>query len=88
MSEMSENESTYCQICDACGEAGCCSPLGCHQHVDGDYCGDYLADLKFGYHMNVWFFNNILDKIPEDMKQEYMKEWDEQYSRFYDNKND
>lgn len=44
--------------------------------------------MKFGYHMNVWFFNNILDKIPEDLKQEYMKEWNEQFSLFYHNKND
>lgn len=78
-------QSPYCAICSACGVEGCCSPLSCHQHPDGDYCEGYLADLKFGYHMNVWFFNNILDKIPEELKKEYMKEWDEQYSHFYGN---
>jgi hypothetical protein len=78
-------QSPYCQICSGCGEEGCCSPLVCQQHPNGDYCGRYLDDLKFGYHMNVWFFNNILDKIPEELKKEYMKEWDEQYSHFYGN---
>ena len=72
-------QSPYCQICSGCGEEGCCSPLVCQQHPDGDYCGGYLEDLKFGYHMNRWFFNNLLDKIPVDLKEQYMKEWEEKW---------
>lgn len=39
----------YCKICSACGEEGCCSPLSCQQHPDGEYCQRYLTDLKFAY---------------------------------------
>ncbi len=43
------NVSPYCKICSACGEEGCCSPLSCEQHPDGEYCQSYLTDLKFAY---------------------------------------
>jgi len=29
--------------------------------------------------MNRWFFNNLLDKIPVDLKEQYMKEWEEKW---------
>ncbi len=32
-----ENYSPYCPICDSCGVEGCCSPMSCQQHPDGDY---------------------------------------------------
>ncbi len=32
--------------------------------------------------MNRWFFNNLLDKIPVDLKEQYMKEWEEKWEIF------
>ncbi len=33
--------------------------------------------------MNRWFFNNLLDKIPVDLKEQYMKEWEGKWEYFY-----
>lgn len=80
---MSDNESPYCPICDACGEDGCCSALNCEQHPDGDYCTTYLRDLKFGYKMNRWFENNLEHKLPKELQEEYNRVWDKVWDETY-----
>ena len=70
---MSEQEeySPYCPVCTACGEEGCCSPMGCSQDPNGDYCKGYLKDLKHGYAMNEWVQKNLLNEelIPKELKR-------------------
>lgn len=76
----------YCGICSGCGESGCCSPLICKMDREGDYCGAYLDDLKFGYLINKEFCNKIYDKIEENLKKEYDKIWEETYDKIYKSK--
>ena len=83
MTDKTENYSPYCPICDSCGVEGCCSPMACQQHPDGDYCKSYLRDLKFAYVMNRWFENNLLDQLTEEQKDTYNKEWDIAYDKIY-----
>lgn len=82
--ETTEDFSPYCPKCDACGEEGCCSPINCKQSPEGHYCERYLADLKFGYHMNRWAEENIIEKLPEELKAAYDEEWEKAYDRHYD----
>ena len=84
MTDKTENYSPYCPICDSCGVEGCCSPMACQQHPDGDYCKSYLRDLKFAYVMNRWFENNLLDQLTEEQKDAYNKEWDTAYDKVYE----
>jgi uncharacterized protein YxeA len=60
------NYSPYCKICSACGEEGCCSPLNCSQHKDGEYCELYLKDLKFAYQSNKEILNYIEENYDEN----------------------
>ncbi len=46
---MEEYKSPYCQVCDSCGEDGCCSVISCKQSPNVDYFEGYLEDLKFAY---------------------------------------
>jgi len=39
----------YCDICTACGESGCCSPLSCDLSGKGMYCDIYKAELREAY---------------------------------------
>jgi hypothetical protein len=87
MTDKTENYSPYCPICDSCGVEGCCSPMSCQQHPDGDYCKSYLRDLRFGYVMNRWFENNLLDQLTEEQKDAYNKEWDTAYDKVYEEDN-
>ena len=80
---MDKESSPYCPICSACGVEGCCSALACQQNPDGDYCDGYLKDLRFGYAMNEWVTKNLYDKMPQDLKDQYDKEWHESYKQFY-----
>jgi len=43
-----ENYSPYCDICESCGEEGCCSPIHCEGH-GGKYCKSNLSILKINY---------------------------------------
>jgi hypothetical protein len=60
------NYFPYCKICSACGEEGCCSPLNCSQHKDGEYCEWYLKDLKFAYQSNKEILKYIEENYPEE----------------------
>jgi hypothetical protein len=80
---MNKESSPYCPVCNACGVEGCCSALACEQSPDGDYCDGYLKDLRFGYAMNEWFSKNLYDKMSQELKDQYDKEWDGAYNRFY-----
>lgn len=73
-----EDYSPYCPVCTGCGEEGCCSPLNCEQHPDGEYCEWYLRDLKFGYKM----YDDIYDLIPKD--EETKKKFDEIFNKNFD----
>lgn len=64
-----EYESPYCKICGACGHEGCCSPMRCEQHKDGEYCKGYLNDLYYTYDL----FYELMNKI------EFTPEQEEQY---------
>jgi hypothetical protein len=87
MTDKLKDNSPYCSICDSCGVEGCCSPMSCQQHPDGDYCKSYLRDLRFGYVMNRWFENNLLDQLTEEQKDAYNKEWDTAYDKVYEEDN-
>lgn len=63
-----KEQSSYCKICSACGEEGCCSPLLCQQHKDGAYCDWYLRDLKYGYKSYNDILKYIDDNFPKDSK--------------------
>ena len=80
-----EDYSPYCPICGGCGEEGCCPPTMCKQHPDGDYCETYLRDLKFGYVLNDWFHNKLLETLPQEVQDQYLQKWDELYDVFYKN---
>ena len=73
-----DNEVPYCSICRGCGEEGCCSPLSCKQHPDGDYCETNLQHLKFGYVM----YDKIMELIEDDEK--YKEQIDNLYDETYD----
>lgn len=70
--------SPYCSECSGCGDEGCCSPLMCKQSPNGNYCGTYLNDLKFGYKMHL----DIMKLISDD--ERYKKQIDELYDKNYD----
>ena len=70
----------YCKICSACGEDGCCSPLSCQQHPDGEYCQRYLTDLKFAYELHERFIAKIND---EKLILLHIKLFDELYEKYY-----
>jgi len=86
---MSETEikdySPYCPICSGCGEGGCCPPTMCKQHPDGHYCESYLRDLKFGYVLNDWVDNELMETLPQEVQDQYNQKWDELYDVFYKN---
>jgi hypothetical protein len=69
--------SPYCPVCDACGENGCCSAMSCQQHPDGHYCKSYLRDLKIAYLMERFFYKEIYDNLPHNLKHKYDREWNE-----------
>jgi hypothetical protein len=79
-----EEESPYCPICESCGVDGCCSPLNCHHHPDGHYCGSHLKDLKFGYVMYTWFYKNIYDALTPEQKAECDNAHGEAYDGIYE----
>lgn len=79
----SEEDSPYCTECQACGEEGCCSPLNCSQSENGSYCKSYLKDLKFGYHMNQWVEENLINDFNPELKKKYDEEWNKAYDLFY-----
>jgi hypothetical protein len=84
LKEMNEESySPYCKICEACGEEGCCSAMGCQQHPDGDYCAGYLDDLKFGYIMYREIYNMVHDD--PKYKEQISKLWNETYDKIYRN---
>ena len=61
-----DDYSQYCKICSACGEEGCCSPLNCSQHKDGEYCEWYLRDLKYAYKSNKEILKYIEENYDEN----------------------
>lgn len=75
---MIDNYNPYCEKCGACGEEGCCSALVCTQD-GGDYCEYYLRQLRFGYIMNRFFYNNLFDSLTKEQQEKYDKEWSIQY---------
>ena len=82
MSTEKENPSSpYCKICESCGIDGCCSPLSCHHSPDGEYCKDYIKDLRFGYRM----YKDMWDLIPKDAETQKKldKIYDENYNLEY-----
>jgi hypothetical protein len=82
--KMPEEYNPYCPVCSACGEEGCCSPLSCQMTENCSYPG-YLRDLKFGYAMNEWVQNNLLDGelIPKELIEKYNQQWEKDYDFFY-----
>ena len=79
------NYSPYCKICSACGEEGCCSPLNCSQHKDGEYCELYLKDLKFAYQSNKEILKYIEENYPEksDINLKINEILDKNIDKFY-----
>ncbi len=75
--QQEKNYYPYCPICDACGESGCCSAMSCQQHPDGHYCESYLRDLKIAYLMEKFFYKEIYDNLPQNLKHKYDREWNE-----------
>jgi hypothetical protein len=82
-----EDYSPYCPVCGGCGEDGCCSALNCKQDPDGHYCETYLRELKLRYAINNWFENELLDLLPQELKDRYDDKWDEFYDEVYSNEN-
>jgi hypothetical protein len=80
-----DNYSPYCKICSACGEEGCCSPLNCSQHKDGEYCEWYLRDLKFAYQSNKEILKYIEENYPEksDINLKINEILDKNIDKFY-----
>lgn len=80
---LEETKTSYCDVCNGCGEEGCCSPIKCTQSPDGKYCQTYLKDLKFGYTMSL----ELLELIKNDpkYKDEIDKIFDKTYGKIYNN---
>lgn len=72
----------YCKICNGCGEEGCCSPLNCQQHPEGEYCEGYLRDLKFSYE----FYQKISEYLCSTTKEnsnKFNELFDQLYEKYY-----
>jgi hypothetical protein len=80
-----DDYSQYCKICSACGEEGCCSPLNCSQHKDGEYCEWYLRDLKYAYKSNKEILKYIEENYPEksDINLKINEILDKNIDKFY-----
>jgi hypothetical protein len=55
----------------------------CKQHPDGHYCESYLGNLKFGYVLNDWVDNELMETLPQEAQDQYNQKWDELYDVFY-----
>jgi hypothetical protein len=76
-------EDSYCPICQACGEEGCCSPLMCHQDKDGRFCSSYLRDLQFSYKMVQIFENEIYHHLSPELQELYTTSWHNIHDKIY-----
>lgn len=79
--ESNNNYSPYCKVCSSCGEEGCCSPIKCKYVKNGEYCQNYLNDLKFSYLM----YNDIYSLLKDDQEsKEKIKEiFDKNWTTIY-----
>ena len=80
---MKDNYNPYCSKCGGCGEDGCCPASMCTQD-GGDYCEYYLKELKFGYVMHKFFYNNLFNSLTKEQQDIYDKEWNKQYDIIFD----
>ncbi len=58
MQKMQNEVDFYCEICESCGEEGCCSPLKCayknmvkNKPKKCKYGKTYYKDIEFAYRM-------------------------------------
>jgi hypothetical protein len=70
--ENTENYNPYCEICNGCGEDGCCSPINCTMEDGCKYGGSYLISLKEDYLFVREFYSKIYPKLDDDLKKEIM----------------
>lgn len=71
--------SFYCEVCNGCGEEGCCSPVSCSMDPKGRYCETYLKDLKFGYMMFRETYNMLNEN--KEQNEELLKKIDELWDK-------
>lgn len=90
-----ENYSPYCELCDSCGDDGCCSaeqccytlmvkkaPKGC------SYGGIYYNDMTFGKKLGEELYEYIMS-LPDmhvdmkDVKEKVDQIYDELYDKVY-----
>lgn len=64
---MCEEESHYCEECDSCVEAGCCTPLKCAYNnmvkkSTGLYCEYNFKELEFSHKLSEALYEKYEDK--------------------------
>lgn len=77
-----ENYNPYCEICDACGESGCCPPTQCDVKEGGKYCEWYLKELRISYLTMEEFVQHLYDTKNEELIELFHKIEDKIESNF------
>ena len=87
-----ENQSPYCQLCESCGNEGCCNFLKCFSKlIKNDKCDNgevYLKDARFHFQISE-LADEVFDKLKNGEYnatlaiEAYKKEWHEIYDKVY-----
>jgi len=87
--EKKEEYNPYCELCDCCGEDGCCSHLGCFRTLVENnkmckYGKTYLNDAKYKVISldNVCKFIDTLE-LTDQQKELFEKCFDDAYDLVY-----
>lgn len=90
-----ESYSPYCELCESCGEEGCCSPVSCmykcmitEKPKKCNYGESYAHDLNFSYQLSNMYGEQIdLLESKEITVEEFLErvklEWDLIYDKVY-----
>lgn len=90
MSKRESNYSPYCELCNGCGEDGCCSYIGCFSSlVDNPKCAygrTYVKDAILNHSTNEMVFE-LIDKLEKDSnytKEQFLLEFNAKYDELLD----
>ncbi len=90
-----DDESPYCELCNSCGEEGCCSFIKCFRELvfQNDECKyDYVKDAIFAKEI-AELGSQVITKLEnglfssESAVKEYRSEWNKIYDEVYKDHN-